>query len=131
MQICKKKKRWVIAQQQNKCEHFPTPDISVRSQCHTWVQPLRAEQDFAAIWCERRHHYIVDVSTLDVADVTAVLPGRRCAGVVVAAGSHLCDVAVAAAGAAPVHPQRVTVQPVEPDTWWTARTCKGETERLT
>lgn len=87
-----------------------------------------AEQDFTALWCERSHHYIIDVPALDVANITAVLPGRCSAGVVVAAAQQLCDVAVAAATAAPVHPQRVTGHPVEPDTRRTAGTYKRDRE---
>ena len=43
---------------------------------------------------------MIHVPTLDAADITAALSGRCIAGVVVAASHHLCDVAVAAAGAA-------------------------------
>jgi len=77
---------------------------------------LGAEQDFAALWREWGHHYMIDVPTLDVVNVTAVLPRRRSAGVVVAATHHLCDGAVTAACAAPVNPQGVFGHPVQPDT---------------
>lgn len=91
---------------------------------------MGAEQDFAALWCERRHHYIVDVTALDATKVTAVLPERCSAGVVVAAAQQLCDVAVAAASTAPVHPQRVPGHPVEPDPWRTAVTYQRERDLM-
>lgn len=55
-----------------------------------------------------------------MAYVTAVLSGRGRARVVVPAARQLGDVAVVAAGAAPVEPQRVTGHPVEPDPGGTA-----------
>lgn len=88
----------------------------------TWVQSLGAEFNFTALCCERSHHYIVDVAALDVAHVTAALPGCGGARVVVPAAWQLGDVAVTAAGAAPVEPQRVSGHPVEPDAWRTAGT---------
>lgn len=91
---------------------------------------MGAEQDFAALWRERRHHYIIDIAALDVTNITAVLSEIRGAGVVVAASKHLCDVAVAAACTAPVHPQRVTCHPVEPDTRRTAGTYEGERDLM-
>lgn len=67
-----------------------------------------------------------------MAHVTAVLPWYGGARVVVPAARQLGDVAVAAARAAPVEPQRVSGHPVEPDPWRTAGTCdeevKGEGE---
>lgn len=50
-----------------------------------------------------------------MAHVTAALPGCGGARVVVPAARQLGDVAVAAAGAAPVEPQGVGGHPVEPD----------------
>lgn len=95
----------------------------------TWVQSLGAELNFTAPCCERSHHDVIDVATLDVAHVTAALPGCGRARVVVPAARQLCDVAVAAAGAAPVEPQRVTGHPVEPDPWRTAGTWEGRGRR--
>lgn len=50
-----------------------------------------------------------------MAYVTAAVPGCGGARVVVPAARQLGDVTVAAAGAAPEEPQRVTGHPVEPD----------------
>lgn len=89
--------------------------IKVAACARDRVDPLGAEEDFTALWCERSHHHSVDIPTLDVGNITAALPGGGGAGVVVPAAHQLCDIAVAAASTAPVHPQRAVGHPIEPD----------------